>query len=78
MDTQNMRECIESATEGPAYPLFDKWVLWAHLPHDTDWSLQSYKEIMEMVDARDIVKLYNNIQYSPLHPISLHYSTLNV
>ena len=27
-----------------AYPLFDKWVLWAHLPHDTDWSLKSYKE----------------------------------
>ena len=61
MDTQNTRECIESTTEGPAYPLFDKWVLWAHLPHDTDWSLQSYKEIMEMADAKDIVKLYNNI-----------------
>ena len=41
--------------------LSDKWVLWAHLPHDTDWSLQSYKEIMEMADAKDIVKLYNNI-----------------
>ena len=23
--------------------LFDKWVLWAHLPHDTDWSIKSYK-----------------------------------
>ena len=22
--------------------LSDKWILWAHLPHDTDWSLKSY------------------------------------
>ena len=22
--------------------LSDKWVLWAHLPHDTDWTLKSY------------------------------------
>ena len=25
-------------------PLYDKWVLWAHLPHDTDWSIKSYKK----------------------------------
>ena len=30
-------------------PLFDKWVLWAHLPHDTDWSIKSYKPIMEII-----------------------------
>jgi len=23
--------------------LSDKWTLWAHLPHDTDWRLESYK-----------------------------------
>ena len=27
--------------------LYDKWTLWAHLPHDTDWTLKSYKEIFE-------------------------------
>jgi len=21
--------------------LSDKWTLWAHLPHDTDWSMKS-------------------------------------
>ena len=52
---------MEKSTKRPECPLFDKWVLWAHLPHDTDWSLQGYKEIMEMADAKDIVKLYNNI-----------------
>ena len=25
--------------------LSDKWTLWAHLPHDTDWSINSYKKI---------------------------------
>ena len=27
-----------------SHPLYDKWVLWAHLPHDTDWSIRSYKK----------------------------------
>ena len=26
--------------------LYDKWVLWAHLPHDTDWSLRSYNKFI--------------------------------
>ena len=25
------------------HTLNDEWCLWAHLPHDTDWSLNSYK-----------------------------------
>ena len=25
--------------------LLDKWNCWAHLPHDSDWSLSSYKKI---------------------------------
>ena len=24
------------------HELSDSWILWAHLPHDTDWSLKSY------------------------------------
>ena len=27
------------------HKLSDKWTLWAHLPHDTDWSIKSYKPI---------------------------------
>lgn len=27
------------------HKLSDKWTLWAHLPHDTDWSIGSYKPI---------------------------------
>ena len=31
--------------EKSQHKLNDKWVLWAHLPHDTDWTLNSYKQI---------------------------------
>lgn len=51
--------CVErSATQ---HPLFDKWVFWAHLPHDTDWSLDSYKNIMEVSNAEEILNLYNQV-----------------
>ena len=29
------------------HPLYDNWVLFAHLPHDTNWSLNSYKTIQK-------------------------------
>ena len=29
------------------HELSDAWILWAHLPHDTDWSLKSYMKIYE-------------------------------
>jgi len=38
-------------------PLYDKWVLWAHLPHDIDWSLNSYIKIMEIKTVEDIVSI---------------------
>lgn len=33
------------------HPLKDKWVLWAHLPHDTDWSFNSYKRIHSPIET---------------------------
>jgi len=41
--------------------LNDTWTLWAHLPHDIDWSLKSYKEIMTINKIEDIVSLYDII-----------------
>ena len=30
-----------STQEEPAnHKLYDKWTLWAHLPHDTDWTVK--------------------------------------
>ena len=41
--------------------LYDKWVLWAHLPHDTDWSLGSYKKIMTIKTIEDMIAVCEGI-----------------
>jgi hypothetical protein len=35
------------STNSILHDLSDGWILWAHLPHDTDWSLKSYMKIYE-------------------------------
>ena len=36
-------DTMETATSLESFhQLSDKWTLWAHLPHNTDWSLKSY------------------------------------
>jgi hypothetical protein len=50
----------ESA-EPALHPLGSKWTLWAHLPHDTDWSVDSYKRIMTFDTVEDLVALYGAI-----------------
>jgi len=45
-------------SEGTNYHyLSGKWVLWAHLPHDTDWTIRSYKKIMKISSVEEIIKL---------------------
>ena len=43
------------------HTLHDKWVLWAHLPHDTDWSLKSYIKIFEISTMEEVISLYNSV-----------------
>lgn len=37
--------------------LNNKWKLWAHLPHDTDWSLASYKPIFTFSSVEDTIAI---------------------
>lgn len=39
------------------HSLSDKWTLWAHLPHDTDWSIQSYKKIYTFEYVEEVISL---------------------
>jgi len=41
--------------------LSDKWVLWAHLPHDTDWTLKSYINIVEFETVEEVIAVINTI-----------------
>jgi hypothetical protein len=43
MESQHNTMTTETTTSMDAFHnLSDKWTLWAHLPHNTDWSMQSY------------------------------------
>ena len=46
------------------HELSDKWVLWAHLPHDTSWTLESYKKILGFNALEDIIALNQHISDS--------------
>ncbi len=35
--------------------LSDKWTLWAHLPHNTDWSIQSYIKIYTFTTVEETI-----------------------
>jgi len=37
------------------HKLSDSWCLWAHLPHDTDWSISSYKKIYTMKNVEETI-----------------------
>jgi len=41
--------------------LLDTWVLWSHLPHDTNWDLDSYKEITKITNMNEAINLYENL-----------------
>jgi len=37
--------------------LSNKWTLWAHLPHDTDWSIKSYKQIFTVSNVEETIAI---------------------
>ena len=39
--------------------LNDKWTLWTHLPHDTNWNIDSYKKIIDFQYAEEIISILN-------------------
>jgi translation initiation factor 4E len=41
--------------------LQNKWTLWAHLSNDTEWSLNSYKNITTFDSVESILILYENL-----------------
>jgi translation initiation factor 4E len=57
--TMSSAKIIEDVTN--QHNLYDKWVLWAHLPHNTDWRLSSYKSIKEITSVEHMLSLYSVI-----------------
>ena len=40
---QTTMETETDTNSSEYHALANKWTMWAHLPHDTDWSISSYK-----------------------------------
>tara|TARA_Y100000816_G_scaffold100213_1_gene69824 strand:- start:1265 stop:1783 length:519 start_codon:yes stop_codon:yes gene_type:complete len=52
-----MDESNDLVKEETTHVLEDTWVLYAHLPHDTDWTLKSYKEILKINTVEQIIAI---------------------
>jgi len=49
---------IENQTDSVEFhSLDDSWTLWAHLPHDIDWTLKSYKKIYTFKLVEEAISL---------------------
>ena len=51
----------ELVSEVENNPLNDTWILYAHLPHDTDWSINSYKKILKISTAEQIISVCESL-----------------
>ncbi len=45
-------------------PLNNYWTLWIHLPHDTNWNIDSYKKICSFRYLEQAIALINQIEES--------------
>ena len=55
-----MAEMVEHRKDKEQHVLHDKWILWAHLPHDIDWNFTSYKKIITIKTLEDCIILFEN------------------
>ena len=62
VSTASMSTASMSTTNVPTdYKLYDKWTLWAHLPHDTNWTFESYIRILTFDTAEAMIMLLETI-----------------
>ena len=52
---QQQQPSVEQEKITEKHDLSDEWCFWAHLPHDTDWSLNSYKIIYNQALKRSLL-----------------------
>ena len=43
------------------YKLNNTWTLWLHLPHDVDWTINSYKKVFTFDTLDECITLIENI-----------------
>jgi translation initiation factor 4E len=62
MDTDTETNVSERTTNvSTENKLYDKWTLWAHLPHDTNWTFESYIRILTFNTVEEIIMLLETL-----------------
>ncbi len=60
VEPQNMASSPENIHDSSSFhQLSDTWILWAHLPHDTDWSIKSYIKIQAFKTVEEAISIIN-------------------
>ena len=52
-----MDNSMNLLSPSPSHKLHDSWTMWAHLPHDTDWTILSYKNIFTMKTIEESIAI---------------------
>lgn len=45
----------EGSVNPEHHKLETRWVLWAHFPHDTDWTISSYKRVADFDSVESVI-----------------------
>jgi len=62
---ENSRAAVPEMSVG-THELADSWTLWAHLPHDTDWSLSSYRNILTFKSVEGAISITETLPHKML------------
>ena len=54
-------EEVDNSVTMKTHDLNNKWVFWAHLPHDINWSIESYIKLVELGTVEDTLTLNKTI-----------------
>ena len=55
MESQQNTMTTETPNKEEYNKLSDKWTIWAHLPHNTDWSIKSYIPITTFTTVEETI-----------------------
>jgi len=61
MDYYIMVSMVENMNDNDQHTLDSTWILWAHLPHDIKWDLNSYKNIVKFQTIEEVLVLFENL-----------------
>jgi hypothetical protein len=59
--TDTMETATTTSNMESFHNLSDKWTLWAHLPHNTDWSLKSYIPISTFTTVEETIAVTESL-----------------